>query len=237
MYALSASLINLCSVDFIAKIYFMMNIMSNFLNALRMFSGQETIFYKNKSSFKTEVLKSLLKPSLFLISSFLGLASTIKGVNAQIFLNPQNSSATRSSASINIDSTRCSSSGGDVPSLSLAVGADPYAVNYFNDFDINANSNRNSPFLGIVSLNIPLKRTNQDFDCSELHDLAVKKSKLSSLREMVDEQIITEDQYATAVQNLYKNIIYDESNSDLSGRIRESLDEIRVERDGAITIE
>ena len=118
----------------------------------------------------------------------------------------------------------------------MAVGADPYSINYFNDFDINDNSNRNSPFLGIVSINIPLQRTNQNFNCSQLHDLAVKKSKLTSLREMVDEQIITEDQYTKAVQNLYQDIIYDKSVGNATKLIQTSLNAIKVKRDGAVIV-
>ena len=156
--------------------------------------------------------------------------------HAQIFLSPQNSAATRSNSSINIDGTRCSSSGGSVPSLSVAVGADPYAVNYFNDFDITENSNRNSPFLGIVSINIPLQGTSQNFNCSELHDLAVKKSKLASLRDMVDEQIITEDQYTRAVQNLYKDVIYENSSGDVPKLIEASLNSVKVKKDGAVLV-
>ena len=174
--------------------------------------------------------------NFFLVAVLFGSQSILHSAHAQIFLSPQNTTATRSNASINIDGTRCSSSGGNVPSLSVAVGADPYSINYFNDFDINDNSNRNSPFLGIVSINIPLQRTNQNFNCSQLHDLAVKKSKLTSLREMVDEQIITEDQYTKAVQNLYQDIIYDKSVGNATNLIQTSLNAIKVKRDGAVIV-
>ena len=172
----------------------------------------------------------------FFLFGLLIFNNSFFAAHAQIFLSPQSSSASRSSASINIDNTRCSSSGGDVPSLSLSVGADPYAVNYFNDFDINDSSQRNSPFLGIVSLNIPLQRTNQNFNCSKLHDLAVKKSKLSSLREMVDEEIITDEQYTKAVQNLYKDVIFDSASQGATNRIEQSINQLKVQKEGAIII-
>ena len=73
---------------------------------------------------------------------------------------------------INIDGVSCSAVGGSVPSITMSVGADPYAINDFDD--LVGNTNASSPFLGIVSLNIPLKRTNQSFSCNELYDLAVK---------------------------------------------------------------
>ena len=164
----------------------------------------------------------------------LGITEIISTARAQIFLSPQTPSANQSSATIDIDNTRCSSSGGSVPSLSLSVGADPYAVNYFNDFNAETSSNNSSPFLGIVSLNIPLRKTNQNFNCNELHDLAVRKSKLNSLREMVDEQIITEDQYSKAVQNLYKNIIFDSSASE--NLIEQAANELKAEREGGVII-
>ncbi len=175
---------------------------------------------------------------IFLIAIVSGcLGDTISSANAQIFLSPQSTSATRSSATIDIDNTRCSSSGGSVPSLSLSFGADPYAVNYFNDFDPVNTTTASSPFLGMVSINIPLKRTNQHFNCNELHDLAVRRSKLASLREMVDEQIITEDQYTTAVQNLYKNLLYGDGDSaDSDSRIEQATEELKIERDNALKI-
>ncbi|MBT65756.1 MAG: hypothetical protein CMN98_01270 [Synechococcus sp. NP17] len=171
---------------------------------------------------------------LLLVSVMLGITETISTAKAQIFLSPQTPSANQSSATIDIDNTRCSSSGGSVPSLSLSVGADPYAVNYFNDFNAETSSNNSSPFLGIVSLNIPLRNTNQNFNCNELHDLAVRKSKLNSLREMVDEQIITEDQYSKAVQNLYKNIIFNSSTSE--NLIEQAANELKAEREGGVIV-
>jgi hypothetical protein len=163
---------------------------------------------------------------------FLFLESILSGARAQIFLSPQSPASERSSADINIDGISCSSAGGSVPSLTMSIGADPYATNNFDNL-IENNTNSSSPFLGIVSLNIPLKKTNQNFTCNELHDLAVKKSKLASLREMVDEQIITEDQYVIAVRNLYKKLLDDPSSSK---NIEERIAESQVKRDGAVII-
>ena len=172
---------------------------------------------------------------LYLLLSVLlvGLGSIISEARAQIFLSPQSPTSERSSTNINIDGVSCSAAGGSVPSITMSVGADPYAI---NDFDgLVGNANANSPFLGIVSLNIPLKRTNQSFSCNELYDLAVKKSKLASLRELVDEQIISEDQYAMAVQNIYKELLENPSSSSKS--IEKAITETQVKRDGAVVLE
>ena len=173
------------------------------------------------------------KRGLYLLLSVLlvGLGSIISEARAQIFLSPQSPTSERSSTNINIDGVSCSAAGGSVPSITMSVGADPYAI---NDFD-GLVGNANSPFLGIVSLNIPLKRTNQSFSCNELYDLAVKKSKLASLRELVDEQIISEDQYAMAVQNIYKELLQNPSSSSKS--IEKAITETQVKRDGAVVLE
>ena len=175
------------------------------------------------------------KRGLYLLLSVLlvALGSIISEARAQIFLSPQSPTSERSSTNINIDGVSCSAAGGNVPSITMSVGADPYAI---NDFDgLVGNANANSPFLGIVSLNIPLKRTNQSFSCNELYDLAVKKSKLASLRELVDEQIISEDQYAMAVQNIYKELLENPSSSSKS--IEKAITETQVKRDGAVVLE
>ena len=174
------------------------------------------------------------RKSYFLLSILLlGLGNILPGTKAQIFLSPQSPTSERSSADINIDGISCSAAGGSVPSLTMSIGADPYATNNFDNI-IGNNTNSSSPFLGIVSLNIPLKKTNQSFSCNELHDLAVKKSKLASLREMVDEQIIAEDQYTIAVKNLYKELLEEPSSS--SKIIKEGIAESQVESDGAIIL-
>ena len=170
---------------------------------------------------------------LFLSVLLVGLGSMLSEARAQIFLSPQSPTSERSSTNININGVSCSAAGGNVPSITMSVGADPYAI---DDFDgLVGNANANSPFLGIVSLNIPLTRTNQSFSCNELYDLAVKKSKLASLRELVDEQIISEDQYSTAVQNIYKDLLENPSSS--SKRIERAIAETQVKRDGAVVLE
>ena len=170
---------------------------------------------------------------LFLFVLLVGLGSILSEARAQIFLSPQSPTSERSSTNINIDGVSCSAAGGSVPSITMSVGADPYAI---NDFDgLAGNTNASSPFLGIVSLNIPLKRTSQSFSCNDLYDLAVKKSKLASLRELVDEQIISEDQYARAVQNIYKELLKNPSSSSKS--IEKAISETQVKRDGAVVLE
>ena len=177
------------------------------------------------------------KHELFSLLSvlLLGLESIFSQVRAQIFLSPQSPTSERSSTNINIDGVSCSAAGGSVPSITMSVGADPYAINNFDDLVGNSNTNTSSPFLGILSLNIPLRRTNQSFSCNELYDLAVKKSKLASLRELVDEQIISEDQYARAVQDIYIDLLKNPSSA--SNSIEKAITETQVKRDGAVVLE
>ena len=190
-------------------------------------------FNPRKESNEPERCHPKRGPYLILSVLLVALGSIISEARAQIFLSPQSPTSERSSTNINIDGVSCSAAGGSVPSITMSVGADPYAI---NDFDgLVGNANANSPFLGIVSLNIPLKRTNQSFSCNELYDLAVKKSKLASLRELVDEQIISEDQYAMAVQNIYKELLENPSSSSKS--IEKAITETQVKRDGAVVLE
>ena len=188
-------------------------------------------FNPRKESNEPERCHPKRGPYLILSVLLVALGSIISEARAQIFLSPQSPTSERSSTNINIDGVSCSAAGGSVPSITMSVGADPYAI---NDFD-GLVGNANSPFLGIVSLNIPLKRTNQSFSCNELYDLAVKKSKLASLRELVDEQIISEDQYAMAVQNIYKELLENPSSSSKS--IEKAITETQVKRDGAVVLE
>ena len=190
-------------------------------------------FHPQKQSNEPERCHPKCGLYLFLSVLLIGLGSMLSEASAQIFLSPQSPTSERSSTNININGVSCSAAGGNVPSITMSVGADPYAI---DDFDgLVGNANANSPFLGIVSLNIPLTRTNQSFSCNELYDLAVKKSKLASLRELVDEQIISEDQYSTAVQNIYKDLLENPSSS--SKRIDKAIAETQVKRDGAVVLE
>ena len=96
--------------------------------------------------------------------------------------------------------------------------------------------NINRYILGVVSLNIPLQKTNQSFDCSKLQELAIKKVKLSSLREMVDESIITDDQYTKAVQNLFSDLLFDKSVQNVDSLIESSVNAIKLKKSGGVTI-
>lgn len=187
---------------------------------------------KNKFTLLSSLFFPLNKHSLSILLFFILIFFKPQSAKGQIFLSPQNPQSTRSSATINIDGTRCSSTGGNVPSLTMSVGADPYALTEFGEVET---SNNKSPFLGIVSLNIPLTRTGQAFNCNELHDLAVKKSKLNTLREMVDEEIITDQQYIKAVQSLYGDILFDQNNNNNSA-YKSTLDAVKRNRSGGVTI-
>ena len=74
------------------------------------------------------------KRGLYLLLSVLlvALGSIISEARAQIFLSPQSPKSERSSTNINIDAVSCSAAGGSVPSITVSVGADPYAINNFD---------------------------------------------------------------------------------------------------------
>lgn len=128
---------------------------------------------------------------------------------AQIYLNPMQQPMTRSRVSIDLgDGLRCSSDGGSVPTMSLSIGAYP---DQWGGSNIIVESNRSvanqSSLLGLLSVNIPLQQTSQSFDCKALlHDAQVK-ARLANLRELVDENIISDSQYRAAVIKLYGSLL------------------------------
>jgi hypothetical protein len=128
---------------------------------------------------------------------------------AQIFLNPAQQQMSRSRVSIDMgDGIRCTSEGGAVPTLGLSVGA--YPDQWGNETVVFSNGNigNQSSLLGLLSVNIPLQGTSQKFDCRALLQDAQVKARLANLRELLDENLLTEAQYREAVLRLYGPLLH-----------------------------
>lgn len=119
-----------------------------------------------------------------------------KSVYSQVYLNNNNSRMTRSKASLDMgNGIRCSSDGGSVPTLSMSVGALPDRL--YDDYIVYNDLNRNGPssLSAMVSVNVPLLQTSQDFRCNDLFEQALVRSKIENLREMYEEGILTDRQF------------------------------------------
>lgn len=103
---------------------------------------------------------------------------------------------------------RCSSEGGSIPSLSFSAGAYPDQFGVNNGLDlmpisIAPNAGNSSTLMALMSLNIPLASTNQNFDCTSLLKDAQIKARIENLRQLVDEDVISESQYRKALIKLF----------------------------------
>ena len=108
--------------------------------------------------------------------------------------------------SIDLGGLRCSADGGGVPSLSLSAGA--YPDQWGNNVNVAPNANNNSigsqsSFLALVTLNIPLARSQSDFNCQALLKDAQIKARIDNLRQLVEDNVITESQYQKALRGLF----------------------------------
>lgn len=127
--------------------------------------------------------------------------------SAQIFLNPAQQQMTRSRVSIDMgNGLRCTSDGGSVPTLSLSVGAYPDQWGS-NSIIVERSVANQSSLLGLVSLHVPLGGTSQSFDCNALLKDAQLRARLDNLRELLDENLISESQYRDIVLRLYNSIL------------------------------
>lgn len=125
---------------------------------------------------------------------------------AQIYLAPSQQFPQGSRVAIDLGGLRCSSDGGVVPSLSLSAGA--YPDQWGNNVNVAPNANNNSigsqsSFLALVTLNIPLARSQSNFSCQALLKDAQIKARIDNLRQLVDEQVISESQYHKALKALF----------------------------------
>ncbi|MDM7951706.1 MAG: hypothetical protein QUV07_00600 [Cyanobium sp. CZS 25K] len=64
-----------------------------------------------------------------------------------------------------------------------------------------------SSLMGLVSVHVPLAGTSQTFDCNALLKDAQIRARLDNLRELLDENLITEAQYREVVLRLYQPIL------------------------------
>ncbi len=102
---------------------------------------------------------------------------------------------------------RCSSDGGSVPSLSFSAGAYPDQWGAANEVILAPNAASNvgnrSSLLAMLSINVPLAKTSQSFDCNALLKDAQIKARIENLRQLVDEDVISESQYRKALLKLF----------------------------------
>jgi hypothetical protein len=125
---------------------------------------------------------------------------------AQIYLAPNQQFPQGSRVSIDLGGVRCNADGGALPNLSLSAGA--YPDQWGNNISLtqtngNASIGNQSSLLAMVSLNIPLARSNSKFSCDPLLKDALIRTRMENLRQLVDEDVISEAQYKQALLNLY----------------------------------
>ncbi len=130
-------------------------------------------------------------------------------VRAQIFLSPNQQYPQRPRATLDLGGgVRCSLEGGASPSLSLSVGAYPDLI--FDNVVVNPTSSsagQQSQLFALATINIPLNQRNSNFSCDPLLQDVQLRTRLQSLRELADENILTESQYRQAVTDAYKKFM------------------------------
>lgn len=108
--------------------------------------------------------------------------------------------------SIDLGTVRCNAEAGALPNLSLSAGAYPdqwgNSINVAQSND-NASIGNQSSLLAMLSLNIPLARSNNAFSCQSLLKDAMIRTRMDNLRQLVDEDVISESQYKQALLSLY----------------------------------
>ena len=125
---------------------------------------------------------------------------------AQIYLAPNQQFPQGSRVSIDLGTVRCNAEGGALPNLSVSAGA--YPDQWGNSISVaqsngNASIGNQSALLAMVSLNIPLARSHNAFSCQALLKDAMIRTRMDNLRQLVDEEVISEAQYKQALLNLY----------------------------------
>ena len=108
--------------------------------------------------------------------------------------------------SIDLGGVRCNADGGALPSLSLSAGA--YPDQWGSNVNVAPNASNNSignqsSLLALVTLNIPLARSQSAFNCQALLKDAQIKARIDNLRQLVEENVITESQYHKALRSLF----------------------------------
>jgi hypothetical protein len=125
---------------------------------------------------------------------------------AQIFLAPNQQFPQGSRVSIDVGNVRCNSDGGALPNLSLSAGVYPDQLgNNISVSQSNGSSSigNQSTLMALLSLNIPLKTSNNKFNCLSLLKDAQIRTRMENLRQLMDEDIISESQYKKALLGLF----------------------------------
>lgn len=89
----------------------------------------------------------------------------------------------------------------------MGIGAYPDLL--VNDIQIDSNSattGGQSKLFALISLNIPLAATTDRFSCNELLKDTQIRARIQSLRELLDDDIITEVSYRKAVRKVYESM-------------------------------
>jgi hypothetical protein len=97
---------------------------------------------------------------------------------------------------------RCSSDGGSVPSLSVSAGAYPDSGIAINNQSNNSSINTNSSLIGLVTLHVPLHRSKAAVDCETLLKESLLKARIENLRQLLEEEVITEVQFREALRKV-----------------------------------
>lgn len=103
---------------------------------------------------------------------------------------------------------RSSFKGGASPSLSLSVGA--YHDLIFDNLVVNpasSSAGQQSQLFALASINIPLNQKVNNFSCDQLVQDVQLRTRLQSLRELDDENILSESQDRTAVIEPFKKFM------------------------------
>jgi len=124
----------------------------------------------------------------------------------QIYLAPNQQFPQGSRVSIDLGAVRCNADAGALPNLSLSAGA--YPDQWGNSVSVaqsngNASIGNQSSLLAMLSLNVPLARGDKAFSCQPLLKDAMIRTRMDNLRQLVDEEVISESQYKQALLSLY----------------------------------
>lgn len=133
-------------------------------------------------------------------------------VGAQIYLNP--SQATMSPARVTIDfgnGIRCSSDGGSIPSLSFSAGAYPDQWGVSRNSSANGLVNGTSSMMGLVTLHVPLQARKPGVDCETMLQESLLKARIENLRQLLEEEVISETQFRQALAKMAGALPKDES--------------------------
>ena len=150
-------------------------------------------------------LLPLARVAVGLVGCSLGVLSDPSAL-AQIYLAPSQQFPQGSRVSIDLGGLRCNADGGALPSLSLSAGA--YPDQWGNNVNVAPNASNNSignqsSLLALVTLNIPLARSRSEFNCQSLLKDAQIKARIDNLRQLVEENVISESQYQQALKALF----------------------------------